>query len=83
MAKGYIDLDTFRKQNNYKEKVVKCPRCHQPMKTIMTNRFGKNMCINCFIAEEEKYALRKKRPTDENKKDTVDIEEQLIEDYGK
>ena len=43
MAKGYIDFDTFKEKYPSKPRFPKCPRCGKPMKSIMTNIFGKRI----------------------------------------
>jgi len=70
MPKGYIKFEDFKTQKNAKVKIPKCPRCGKPMDSIMTNKFGKKMCGDCFAVEMDKMeaaiAKKLKKEAEEN-----------------
>ena len=82
MPKDYIDFDTFKAQHNVKPRYPRCPRCKKPMESVMTNKFGKVMCADCFNIEVEKMEAAAKRRQKVEKDEpesedtfTIDIDE--------
>ena len=76
MAKGYIDFDTFKEKYPSKPRFPKCPRCGKPMKSIMTNIFGKRMCAECFQEELIRTEGARKRREENEAKILKAIEEE-------
>ena len=67
-AKGYIDFDTFKEKYPSKPRKFRCPRCKKYSESIITNIFGKRMCVDCFQEENKKVEeARKKREIKEAK----------------
>lgn len=80
MPKDYIDFDTFKEMRKAKTWYPRCPRCKKPMTSVMTNKFGKVMCADCFSIEVEKMEAALKR-RQKQEKETKENEEELEETF--
>ena len=81
MPKGYIDFDTFKAMRKTKPRYPRCPRCKKPMISVMTNKFGKVMCADCFSIEVEKMEAalkRRQKQENEDRKNEEELEETFV-----